>query len=74
MNGRQVVDHFLLGDHVGVFGVEIEQVGLVDLRVTISAGIAHDDGNEAVLAGVDRGGSNASAGGDAGVDQRVDAH
>ena len=60
-------------DHVGVFGVEVEQALIVRRRRAVADRLAHHHRAEAVLHRVDRGGAHAARGRAAGDDQRVDA-
>ncbi len=68
----EILDDLVGGDHVGVFGIEVEQALIVGRLRSIADGFAHDDGPEPDLAGIDRCGADAAAGGASSDDQCID--
>ena len=63
----------LQADDVAIFGIDVEQVGLVRPGVPVANAIPDHDGSEAVLDRVDDGCADAAAGRAAGEYDRVDA-
>ena len=49
-----------LVDHFGVLGLQVEQIGVLRPCVAFSASFTHDERQEAVLHGVERGRANAA--------------
>src|SRR6185437_11435611 len=59
--------------HVGIFGVDVEEICFVRSGRSIAYSLAHDDGVVTILQGIDRRGADAAAGRAARHDHGVDA-
>ena len=71
-DGPQILQRLVERDHVGIFGIEIEQALLVRRRRAVADRLAHHHRTQAGLHRIDRGRPHAAAGGAAGDDQGVD--